>query len=460
MKTPPLLVGAIEAFGGNPSRPAVVDDAGSWAWREFIDEVERTAVELAGAPDRGPVLIHSPSGLSFLVTFLAAAMAGRPACTLHYDWAKPELDAAVSEVSRFDPGCDQDPEDPVFYIGFTSGTSGRPKPFIRRQRSWSSSFAPAGEMFSVNPGDLVFLPGSLQHSHFLFGAVLGLNRGATVRLFERFDAGRLAEQLRQASRAVVYLVPTMLVALDELGAEHFGGVHSLVISGAKTEPHHWEIAKRLFPEARAGEIYGASELSFVTVNTGGEDLLDPGCVGRPFPGVELEIRSPDEASGGRPAAGEPGLVYVRSPYLFDGYINESGKDSPIGSDGFMTVGDIGVIGERGLSLVGRASNLLITGGKNVHPEEIEARMVEHPSVAECVVVGVPHPRWGEEIVAFVVTRNGDRPELDPLRAHLKQSLASYKVPKRWFQLDSIPKTLAGKTDRSHGRLFEPATEIK
>jgi long-chain acyl-CoA synthetase len=285
--------------------------------------------------------------------------------------------------------------------------------------------------------------------------VFALDRGAGVRLFERFDAGLLARELSEASRAVVYLVPTMLSDLDDPGARPFDGVHSVVVSGAKMEAHHWEIARRLFPHALVGELYGASELSFVSVNTEGEDPADPGYVGRPFPGVEIEIRPTEEAS-----ADGAGVVHVRSPYLFEGYLDGSETSSPVGPDGFMTVGDIGRLTERGLSLVGRASNMLITGGKNVHPEEVEAQLGRHPGVDECVVLGLPHPRWGEELVAFLTAADdADGLSAEPLRAYLKERVASYKVPKRWFLVDEIPRTRAQKTDRSPERLFDGATEI-
>ena len=443
-----ILDGARAAFADDPERIAVTDGSGSLSWTRFRDEIDRVAGELGESPGGEPVEIHLPSGPEFLATFLAAATLKRPACTLHNDWAGPELEAAREASRSFRPEVPPaTDDDPVFYIGFTSGTSGRPKPFARRQDSWFSSFDPAGELFSIGHGDTVYLPGSMQHSHFLFGAILGLHRGASVRLFESFDAASLIAVLGNGSRAVVYLVPTMLLALDEAADAPIAGVHSLVISGAKMEAHHWEIARRLFPNASIGELYGASELSFVAVNTEGENAEDPGYVGHLFPGVEVEIR-------------DSGIVYVRSPYLFDGYFDETGTTSPIGPDGFMTVGDVGRLGPDGLSLAGRASNMLITGGKNVHPEEVEARLGVHPAVRECVVVGVPDPKWGEEITAFIVPADDEtRLEVDDLRDHLKQGLASYKVPKRWFLVEEIPRTRAGKTDRSPERLFEAATEF-
>lgn len=469
---PALLAGAFEAFGTDESLTAVVSESGSLSWREFTALIDEIAVGIGEQPAPGPVGILLPSGPSFLSVFLAAATLGLPACTLHPDWADPELEAAVADAGLSlvftdreqmpdlpGPG-KQDPvagesDDPVFYIGFTSGTSGRPKPFLRRQHSWSSSFGPAGDLFSVRSGDVVYLPGSLQHSHFLFGAVFALNRGATARMYERFDARSLADDLRSEERGVVYLVPTMLLALDELDPGPLEGVHSVVISGAKMEAHHWEITRRLFPRALVGELYGASELSFVTVNTGGESSGDPGYVGQPFPGVEIEIRN----ETGSQADG-PGLVWVRSPYLFEGYLDGPDVDRPIGADGFMTVGDIGSIGPEGLSLSGRASNMLITGGKNVHPEEVEARLADHPALRACVVAGLPHPRWGEEIVAFVVpSGTGQEPGGEELKTHLRGKVASYKIPKRWFRVEEIPLTRAGKTDRSRDRLLEDAIEI-
>jgi long-chain acyl-CoA synthetase len=315
-------------------------------------------------------------------------------------------------------------------------------------------------MFVVRAGDRVFLPGALHNSHFLFGAVFALNRGAGVRLYEGYDARALAADLDAAgpespAGAVVYLVTTMIHDLSKTGAVPFGSVHSVVVSGAKMEPRHWQAARDLFPRARINEIYGASELSFVTVGTG-ERHGDPGYVGLPFPGVEIEIRPPGPEAA-READDGSGLVFVRSPYLFEGYLEGSEVVSPVGGDGFMTVGDVGRLGPDGLSLSGRASNMLITGGKNVHPEEVEALLSRLPSVTESVVIGVPHERWGEELVAFVgFDGNRIRPDAEELRDALRGKVANYKIPKRWFEVDGFPRTAAGKVDRTAERLFAGA----
>ena len=211
-----ILDGAFEAFREAPTEAAVTEGPNSWTWNEFMEIIARTAGDLDGSSDGGPVGILLPSGSRYLSSFLAVTTLGRPACTLHPDWADPELEAAITDAGvtevvtdrrdlpveikafRSGPGWpDPGGDDPVFYIGFTSGTSGRPKPFARRERSWTSSFAPAAELFGVEAGDQVFLPGSLQHSHFLFGAVFALNRGATARLSGRFDAARTGGRARR-----------------------------------------------------------------------------------------------------------------------------------------------------------------------------------------------------------------------------------------------------------------------
>lgn len=448
-----LLTGFLDSLRRDPSGTAVIDSSGAWDRNRFMLELEKAAAALEDDSGRGPVTLLATPDATFLATFMAVAKAGRAACTLHRDWAKPETEAAIADVAGFESPATPD-EDPVFYIGFTSGTSGRPKPFARRQNSWSSSFEPAAGLFGVRAGDRFFLPGSLQHSHFLFGAIFGLDRRASVRLYERFDPGLLAEELDQTSRGVLYLVPTMLLGLDEAFSGAFDGVHSVVVSGAKMEPHHWEIARRLFPGAVIGELYGSSETSFMTVNTKGEKDSDPGYVGEPFPGVELEIRVDAESPG------DTGQVFVRSPYLFEGYLKGSELESPVGDDGFMTVGDVGELTDGGLSLSGRASNMLITGGKNVHPEEVEAQLSNLPAISESVVIGAPHPHWGEELVAFVVADPGlPVPEAGSLKNELKPKIAGYKIPKRWFLVERIPRNLAGKVDRTPEKLFDGAVEL-
>ncbi|MGX6447693.1 AMP-binding protein [Patulibacter sp. S7RM1-6] len=477
----PLLAALSEAFADDPGRPAVVTADGPRSWRAIAQAAAATARQLAAGT--GPVGVLDLEGVELLVVLLAGAAVGRATCTLHGDWSDAEVaaameDADVTEVftSRAvlpreglvrrppafgelsEPAGDVGAsgpadDDPLFYIGFTSGSSGRPKPFTRRQRSWTGSFDGAAELFSLSRETTVVLAGSLQHSHFLFGAVLGWSQGAPVRLYERFDPERVARDVRDAGPSVVYLVPTMLAALERAGVAPMPAVRSVVVSGAKMEAHHWQRAARLFPEAAVAELYGASETSFITVNQRGLVDDDPGYVGMPFPGIELEIRPREGDTPGN------GLVYLRSAFLFEGYLERGEVVRGVPTDGFATVGDIGTIRPDGaLSLRGRASNLVITGGKNVHPEEVEIVLAADPTVAECAVVGAPHPYWGEELVAIVAAAPDATIDEQGLRAGLRGRVAAYKIPKRWILVERLPRLSTGKIDRRTVRqIAVPAT---
>lgn len=416
---------------------------------ELTSRIEALAAELAGTA--APVAIDLPSGEGLLVAFYAAARAGRPACLLQRDFAAAERRRALRACCAahvvgekgvqavVDPPRWQVPEDagdPLFYIGFTSGTSGTPKPFARRWKSWLSSFDQAAELCRVCDRTDVVLAGALQHSHFLFGAALAAERGARTVTVESFDPRELRTKLAGDRAKTLYLVPTMLTMLAERWRDPQPSVRCVVLSGSAQDQHHRTAAHELFPNARIVEIFGASELSFVAVGVddGGSEATPPL---RPFGGVELEIRG----------AGE---IWVRSPFLFSGYVTAEGAlDSPLDARGFMTVGDLGRLTAGGeLQLTGRASNMVITGGKNVHPEEVEAVLRGHPGVRECVVLGVPHERWGEQLVA-VVEPAGDGAGIDPgeLAVAVRAQLAGYKVPKQWRTVSRMPRTAGGKVAR-------------
>jgi len=239
------------------------------------------------------------------------------------------------------------------------------------------------------------------------------------------------------------MVPTMLVALA--GAAPMAGVAAIVMSGQKLEPRHRALARELFPAARVVEIFGASELSFVSVTScdPGEEDPDPDAVGRPFPGVEVEVRA---LEGQAPlAAGEVGEIWVRSPYLAEGAAL---------ADGFATCGDLGCLRPGGvIELRGRRSNVLISGGKNIHPEEVEAVAGEHEAVLGCVVTAVADDYWGERLVGLVEAVPGSDPERlsTELDTRVRARLAAYKAPKQWRLVGRLPRTESGKLARARAR---------
>ena len=388
----------------------------------------------------------------------------------------------------------------AFYVGFTSGSTGRPKGFVRSHHSWRASFA-ASDVFGIGAGEHVLAPGPLEHSLFLYAAVHALSVGATVHLRERFEAAAVLDALARRPITRVYLVPTMLTSLlraaERAGRPRFPRVRTVLCSGARWPAASLDRLAALFPHAEAVDFYGASETSFISMrrlvpagratsddgapgrsgnasaprhggnesasgrngnigdDTGEGDRGDTGDdgrtgdesaagsdVGRPFPGVEVAVRRGD---GTAAMAGEPGRLWVRSDMLFAGYLD---ADAEWDAGGWLTVGDLARVDTDGrLHLLGREHGMLVCGGVNVFPEEIEGVLTELPEVAEAAVTGIPHDHWGDMICALVRWHDGRTLPRGDLRAHCRARLDRAKQPQRWLQIADLPRTPAGKIAR-------------
>lgn len=348
--------------------------------------------------------------------------------------------------------------DAPFYVGFTSGSSGVPKAFARSHRSWWLSFLGLDDCVPSRGGPML-VPGPLSGSHFLFGALYGLHVGATVDLCAHAHDLALRERLLAVPRPeAIFVVPTMLARLAaDLPEATAGGPHTIFCAGARLAPELRAQVGRCLPQAQIVEYYGASELSFVAIQTP-DDGTPLGSVGRAFPGVEVSIRD----DGGRPLpAGVDGRIFARSELVFAGY-----RGSPPASaaqtcgEGWWTVGDRGHLDADGAVYVaGRGSALIISGGANVQPEEVEAVVAGVVGVADCAVVGVPDAVWGEAVVAVVVPSAG----ADLTRAHLRREVARRlgraKRPRRYVAMAApLPTGRTGKVDRDRVRAAVLANE--
>ncbi len=337
-----------------------------------------------------------------------------------------------------EPGPDTD-----FYVGFTSGSAGTPKAFARTHRSWCESFRGLDTLVDISEDHVVAVPGPLSSSHFLFGALHALHRGAHIDL-RALPVGR--PWPGDHAPDVMYVVPSLLArALVAAGPGRAGPAY-LMCAGARLDPATAGHAAAVWPDSGIVEYYGASELSFVSIRRPG-DGTPTGSVGRAFPGVEITIRDEDD----RPLPiGRPGRVFARGPLVFSGYrgaVPASAAHRAV--DGAWTVGDIGHIDENGhLYVSGRGSALIITGGLNVQPEEVEEVIRTCDGVADSVVVGLPDNRWGEIVVAVVARDNGGT----PCRARLREEaarLSTGKRPRRYLaHPEPFPLLRSGKVDRS------------
>ena len=241
------------------------------------------------------------------------------------------------------------------------------------------------------------------------------------------------------------MVPTMLdVLLEQAKERTFSNIKNIVTAGAKLSPNLRLRAKAVCPQSDVIEYYGASELSFVTLAKGSE-AVPAASVGRPFHGVNIEIR---DAVGVEVSVGQVGTVWVRSKMLCSGYVG------PTDGSGFRTDGDWATVGDLGhcdadgyLFLDGREGAAITSGGYTVYPSAIEAALLSHALVMDAAVIGVPHPRWGEVIAAAVVPASNAELTEGDLLSHCQKVLEPYACPRQWRITETLARTPSGKIKR-------------
>lgn len=338
-------------------------------------------------------------------------------------------------------------------VVFTSGSTGSPRGVLRSTASWQHSVAPFSQVSGVGEKDLVWLPGPLSSSLFLFGLWHALASGARTVATGSWRTGdeRWARDATAVHTTPAQLADLVLLPLPELTTVVVGGAHLPLPLAAAARARGWRVV----------EYYGAAELSFVAVR-GRDGHLHP------FPGCEVQVRS---ATGGL-VRGSPGAVEVRSPYLATGYLGTGYSGAAVGplrcdASGWSTVGDLGVLedgtaAEQGggstdrLTVLGRGDTAVTTGGHTVVVEDVEAVLRSVPGVADVVCLGQPHPRLGELLVAVVVAGAGvHRAALGrELRRCSREQLAAPARPRRWLTCSRLPRTTGGKNDRGAlGRLL-------
>jgi long-chain acyl-CoA synthetase len=459
----------LEAFAETaPEQAALSCGPARYTRNRLLDEIKGLERNIRRRTPRGgriALCVTDPAAL--LLWVMACARSGRFAMVLDPAWPEEQvrsiLDATAPVLVIDDLNIaetageggattsDEPPpgEDDLFYAGFTSGSSGTPKGFIRSHGSWLESFRLTDRAFGIAPESRIVLPGRLTHSLHLYGAVCGLAAGQEVVLVPRFEPRAVLLELARADGgAVLYATPTQLHFLAE--AARRGGpvdtVAQVLASGAKWHDGDRALLRKVFPQARLFEFYGASETSFITIagdEIAGDDLpVPPGSVGRPAEGVEIAIGTPDEPL----APGETGPVWVRSGLLFSGYICGAAPETRR-SAGWLTVGDHGYLDKDGfLFLTGRENRMVVTSGLNVYPEEIERVLCEHPAVAAAVVAGLPDPVRGERLEAVVVLAGPLADAEAVLLRACREMLAPGKQPRKIHLRSSLPLTSGGKPD--------------
>lgn len=331
---------------------------------------------------------------------------GHPLAVLDPGWPVALRAAAETDLARGVSDGDLGDGDLVL---FTSGSSGRPRGVVRTLGSWQTSLAPLSEVTDIGADDVVWLPGPLWSSLSLYGAFHAASVGAQ---WVTHDARRAT---------AVHLVPTVLADLLE-GPERVPNLRTVVVAGAALpEPVRAAATARGW---RVVEYYGAAELSFVASREG------PGPM-RAFPGADVQVRD--------------GAVWVRSPYLARGYLGARG--GPLLRDGeWASVGDLARPLDDGFVVLGRGDAVVVTGGHTVVAEEVEAALAEVAGVQAVAVLGLPHERLGQYVVALVVRSShapASRDDLDRVVAGLPGAAR----PRRVLEVTQLPMTPAGKVAR-------------
>ncbi|MFZ1994645.1 MAG: AMP-binding protein [Solirubrobacteraceae bacterium] len=345
------------------------------------------------------------------------------------------------------------PDDPI-NIQYTSGTTGFPKGATLTHRNILNNGYFVGEGCRLTEEDRICIPVPFYHC---FGMVMG-NLGATTHgaamiiPAPAFDAEATLRACAQERCTSLYGVPTMFIA--QLDHPRFAGydLSSLRTGIMAGSPCPVEVMKRVMDVMHMAEVgicYGMTETSPVSTQTAVDDPVNKrvGSVGRVHPHVEVKIINPE--GGTTVARGEPGELCTRGYSVMAGYWNDPERTAEaIDPDGWMHTGDLATMDHEGyVNIVGRSKDMVIRGGENVYPREVEEFLYSHPSIADVQVIGVPDTRYGEELMAWIIPRAGASVDIEAVREFCQGRIAHYKIPRYVKSVDAFPMTVTGKVQK-------------
>ena len=359
----------------------------------------------------------------------------------------PDLLEASRSASVEDPMVPLAAEDPMLLL-YTSGTTGKLKAVTHTQGSYGAIATNIlANLLDPQPDSVMLHAASLIHASGTFVLPYWVRGGASAVL-PGFDPSSFLSAVERYRATEINLVPTMLGMLFAQGTPSGADLSSLrtVIYGASPMP------RPLITQAMAAwgpifkQYYGQTEAPLCIAVLDERDHTDPDLLGScGHPAVDAQVRLADEEGHPVPS-GEIGEIQVRAPFAMAGYHQADELNAEmVTADGWIRTRDMATADDRGyLYLVDRRSDMIVTGGYNVYPREVEDALMSHPAVAECAVVGAPDPTWVEAVTAFVSLRPGHSATADELQETVRAQLAGYKVPKRVEFIDAVPKSAVGK----------------
>ncbi|WP_227394838.1 AMP-binding protein [Jeotgalibacillus aurantiacus] len=345
-----------------------------------------------------------------------------------------------------------DPED-VINIQYTSGTTGFPKGVMLTHHNIVNNAQLIGDFMKLTTEDRVCIPVPFFHC---FGCVLGtlaaVTHGSTMILLEQFEPEKVLQAVEQERCTVLHGVPTMFIAeLNHPNYKNYdtSSLRTGIMAGS---PCPIEVMKKVIHDMGASEIticYGQTESSPVITQTKPDDAIEKrvATVGKPHPGVEVKVIDP--VTGKEVPTGEPGELCTRGYLIMKGYYkNEEATRAAIDAEGWLHTGDIAVMDEDGyLAITGRIKDMIIRGGENIYPREIEEFLYQHPAIQDVQVVGVPDEKYGEELMAWVILKEGEQLEEQALRDYCRGKISHHKIPRYIEFTDTYPMTASGKIQK-------------
>jgi acyl-CoA synthetase (AMP-forming)/AMP-acid ligase II len=355
----------------------------------------------------------------------------------------PSLEQLVSAGAPQSPDVDIDPED-TLYIGYTSGTTGPPKGALISHRAVAVGFLYKAIAYGLNEDDVTLNPGPFWHSAPRDYAQLALYLGGTCVVTDGFDPGEYLQLVERYQVTYSFLVPTMHQILTSFARSDDYDCSSLrlILSGGSPLPTvvKERVLRRFGPILH--EFYGATETRVVTTISARELESKTRSVGRPMRDVEIRAIADD---GRVLAPGEVGEIFIRGPGLFSGYHNDPKGTRKTRPGEWFSLGDLGRIDEDGyLYLVDRKLDMIISGGENIYPNDIEEVVLACAGVKEAAVIGIPDPTWGELVTAIVVPEDGVRLSAEALVLACGERLPAYMKPRRVVFAEALPRNPVGK----------------
>ncbi|MFV9505032.1 MAG: acyl-CoA synthetase [Oscillochloridaceae bacterium umkhey_bin13] len=496
----PSILAALEAHAtADPQRPCLAWAGQTYSYADLLTAARAWAGRYAalGVVRGDRIGLYLGSGPGFLAAYLGAHAAGAAAVLINTQYRAVELshllhdseprvvvsdaegvarlhelgstpytilvaDAAQLAAPALPFGHQPEPPnqalpapDELALLAYTSGTTGRSKGAVLTHGCLAANSAAVCDAWGWTAHDRLLLVLPLFHIHGLGVGFHGtLTAGAALELRAKFDPAQTLADLRSGQFSMFFGVPTLYTRLLDQAAHDPGSIRErlpmrLCVSGsAPLSPQTFAAWELRFGQ-RILERYGMTETGMNLTNPlDGERR--PGTVGQPFPGQEARIVDRDQRT---PVPfGTIGEVQVRGPHLFAGYWrNPAASAEVFAPEGWFNTGDLGWCSEDGYyTLTGRARELIISGGYNIYPREVEEVLLGHPAIAECAVFGLPDPDYGEQVVAALVARNPTaQPTAAMLEQYCRERLAAYKRPRQIYYLETLPRNAMGKVQKHH-----------